>query len=182
LKDLRGQVGLVLQEPFLFPLSLAENIAYGRPTASREEIEAAARAAHLHDFIRGLPQGYDTLVGERGMTLSGGERQRLAIARALVKNAPILILDEPTSALDAETERLFLQALARLMHGRTTLIIAHRLSTIRNADQIVVLQEGRVAERGTHPELLTRNGLYARLFRIQMGTGQQETARVGSPS
>jgi ATP-binding cassette subfamily B protein/subfamily B ATP-binding cassette protein MsbA len=169
LRSLRDQVGLVLQEPFLFPISIADNIAFGRPGASREDIEVAARAANLHDFIQHLPRGYDTVIGEHGATLSGGERQRLSIARALVKNAPILILDEPTSALDAETERLFLQALARLMRGRTTLIIAHRLSTVRHADQIVVLQHGHVVETGTHSDLLAQDGLYARLYEMQSG-------------
>jgi ATP-binding cassette subfamily B protein/subfamily B ATP-binding cassette protein MsbA len=167
LKSLRRQVALVLQEAFLFPLTIAENIAYGRPEASRAEIEAAAQAANAHAFIERLPAGYETLVGERGATLSGGERQRLAIARALLKDAPILILDEPTSALDAETEGLLLEALERLMRGRTTLLIAHRLSTIRGADWIVALQGGRLVEAGTHAELLARDGLYARFQRLQ---------------
>jgi ATP-binding cassette subfamily B protein/subfamily B ATP-binding cassette protein MsbA len=165
-KSLRRQVALVLQESFLFPLTIAENIAYGRPGASREEIEAAARAANAHGFIECLPQGYETRVGERGATLSGGERQRLAIARAFLKDAPILILDEPTSALDTETERLVLEALGRLMKGRTTLVIAHRLSTIRIADHIVVLHEGRIAEIGSHEDLLGLGRLYARLHSL----------------
>jgi ATP-binding cassette subfamily B protein len=169
LHSLRRQVALVLQEPLLFPLTIAENIAYGRPGASRAEIAAAARAANLHDFIARLPEGYDTRIGERGATLSGGERQRLSIARALLKNAPLLILDEPTSALDADTEGVLLAALGRLMKGRTTFLIAHRLSTIRGADRVLVLDEGRLAEAGSHDDLLARGGLYARLHQAQFG-------------
>jgi ATP-binding cassette, subfamily B, bacterial len=169
LRGLREQVSIVLQEPFLFPFTIAENIAYGRPEASREEIEAAARAANAHAFIERLPRGYDSTVGQRGATLSGGEKQRLSIARALLKDAPILILDEPTSALDAETERLLIGALRRLMKGRTTLIIAHRLSTVRGADRIVVLDEGRIAESGTHNELLALGERYARFHNLQSG-------------
>jgi len=168
-KSLRAHVSLVLQEPFLFPVSVADNIAYGRPNAARTEIEAAARAANAHEFIARLPQGYDTPLGERGATLSGGERQRLSIARALLKNAPILILDEPTSALDAETEALLLEALERVMEGRTTFIIAHRLSTVRRANQILVLKEGLIVERGTHEELLARGHVYAGLHQMQFG-------------
>jgi ATP-binding cassette subfamily B protein/subfamily B ATP-binding cassette protein MsbA len=166
-RSLRNQVALVLQEPFLFPITVAENIAYGRPDASREDIEAAARAANAHAFIERLEDGYDTVLGERGATLSGGERQRLSIARALLKDAPILILDEPTSALDAETEQSLLEALDRLMHGRTTLIIAHRLSTIRNADRILVLRDGEIVESGPHAELMAADGFYAHLNRLQ---------------
>jgi len=169
LRGVRSAVSLVLQESFLFPISLAENIAYGRPGADRSEIEAAAEAANAHQFITDLPEGYDTVVGERGATLSGGERQRVAIARALLKDAPILILDEPTSALDAETEGQLLGALDNLMAGRTTLIIAHRLSTIRGADRIVVLEHGRVVEEGSHDALLHREGIYARLHGLQFG-------------
>jgi ATP-binding cassette subfamily B protein/subfamily B ATP-binding cassette protein MsbA len=155
----------VLQDAFLLPLSVADNIAYGRPGATREEIVAAARAANADEFIRALPDGYDTVLGERGATLSGGQSQRLSIARALLKDAPILILDEPTSALDAETEALLLSALKRLVVGRTTFIIAHRLSTIRHADQIILLDNGRIAERGSHDELLLADGAYARFHR-----------------
>jgi ATP-binding cassette, subfamily B, bacterial len=169
LRDVRAAVSLVLQESFLFPFTIAENIAYGRPDAGPEEVEAAARAANAHPFIERLPEGYQTVVGERGATLSGGERQRVAIARALLKDAPILILDEPTSALDAETESLLLEALERLMANRTTLTIAHRLSTIRHADTIVVLQHGRVIEAGTHAELVAGGGVYARMHEIQFG-------------
>jgi ABC-type multidrug transport system fused ATPase/permease subunit len=167
LEVVRRSVSLVLQESFLFPFSIAENIAYGRPGASREEIEAAARAANAHEFVSGLPDGYDTRVGERGATLSGGERQRVAIARALLRDAPVLVLDEPTSALDAESERALLEALERLMAGRTTLVIAHRLSTIRRAHQILVLRAGGIVERGSHDELIALDGAYARMHAIQ---------------
>jgi ABC-type multidrug transport system fused ATPase/permease subunit len=166
-RSLREQVAFVLQEPLLFPFSIAENIAYGRPGASREEIEVAARAANAHEFVERRPQGYDTVVGERGATLSGGERQRISIARAILKDTPILILDEPASALDAETEVLVLDALERLKRGRTTLLIAHRLSTIRDADRVIVLQDSRVAETGTHDELMTQAGIYAHFHRLQ---------------
>jgi ATP-binding cassette subfamily B protein/subfamily B ATP-binding cassette protein MsbA len=174
LAHLRAQIALVLQEPFLLPLSVAENIAYGRPGASPAQIAAAAAAANAASFIERLPQGYDTVIGERGATLSGGERQRLAIARALLKDAPVLILDEPTSALDAGTEALLLEALARLMAGRTTFIIAHRLSNIRDADRIVVLDQGAVVEAGTHQELLAADGLYQRLHSLQFAAPRRE--------
>jgi ATP-binding cassette, subfamily B, bacterial len=170
LHSFRRQIALVLQEPFLFPFSIAENIAYGRPEASRPEIEAAARAANAHEFIERLPEGYDSIIGERGATLSGGERQRLSIARALLKDAPILILDEPTSALDAETENMLLEALERLMAGRTTFIIAHRLSTVRRANCILVLKDGRIVESGSHQQLMATGKFYARLHEVQFGT------------
>lgn len=164
LASLRAQVAVVLQEPFLLPLSIAENIAWGRPGAARTEIEAAARAANAHGFITRLPQGYDTRLGERGGTLSGGERQRIAIARALLRDAPILILDEPASALDAASEGLLIEALERLQAGRTTFLVSHRPGPVRQASRILVLHGGQIAESGTHDELLRRAGLYARLF------------------
>jgi ATP-binding cassette, subfamily B, bacterial len=170
LKSLRSQISLVLQEPFLFPISIAENIAYARPDASLDEIEAAARAARIHDFVVSLPQGYDTPVGERGATLSGGEKQRLSIARALLKDAPILILDEPTSALDVETESLVLEAIEELIRGRTTLIIAHRMSTIRRADRIAVLDGGRIMEIGNHQQLFADRGHYHHMVSMQFGS------------
>ena len=168
LQSLRSQIALVLQDPFIFPTTIAENISLGKPDASREEIVAAAEAANAHSFIASLPEGYDSLVGERGATLSGGEKQRLSIARAFVKDAPLLILDEPTSALDARTEGLLLDALERLMKGRITLVIAHRLSTIRHADEILVVDHGRIVERGPHERLITTGGLYSTLYRRQM--------------
>jgi ATP-binding cassette subfamily B protein/subfamily B ATP-binding cassette protein MsbA len=166
-RSLRGQIALVLQDPFIFPLTIRENIAYGRPEASDKEVVAAAKAASAHEFITRMPQGYDTVVGERGATLSGGEKQRLSIARAFLKDSPVLILDEPTSALDARTEASLLEALERLMEGRITFIIAHRLSTTRKAAQIVVLRRGRVVERGTHEQLIKLGGEYADLYERQ---------------
>jgi ATP-binding cassette subfamily B protein len=168
LDDLRCRIALVSQDAYLFNASILENLRLGRPDASNAEIEEAARQANAHDFIAAMPHGYDTMVGERGMQLSGGQRQRIAIARALLKNAPVLILDEATSHLDAVNEQQVRQALARLMHGRTTLVIAHRLSTIRDADQIVVLDDGQVVEQGTHQELLGHSGLYAQLVSTQL--------------
>jgi ATP-binding cassette, subfamily B, bacterial len=163
LASLRAQIALVLQEPFLFPMTIADNIAYARPAAHRADVETAARAANAHDFILRLPRGYDTVIGEGGATLSGGERQRVAIARAVLKDAPVLILDEPTSALDVETEAPVLEALEALMKGRTTLIVAHRLSTLRNADRIAMLENGRLSELGSHDSLMALQGAYWRL-------------------
>jgi ATP-binding cassette subfamily B protein len=165
--ELRRRFAYVEQDPTIFAGTIAENIRFGRPGASHEEIEAAAKAALVHDFVLDLPNGYDSIVGERGVMLSGGQKQRLAIARALLKNAPILLLDEATSALDAESERLVQVALTRLMEGRTTLVIAHRLATIRDADSILVLEKGRLIGQGTHAELVRRGGKYAELAKLQ---------------
>jgi len=167
LSDLRRQIGLVLQEPFLFFGTIAENIAYGRPDATREEIIAAAQAARAHDFIMNLTDGYDSTVGERGQLLSGGERQRISIARALLVNPRILILDEATSSVDNETERDIQLALDNLIKGRTTIAIAHRLTTLQQADRLLVLDHGQIVEEGTHESLLTLNGVYRRLYEAQ---------------
>jgi len=176
LKSLRHQVSIVLQEPLLFSASIADNIRYGRLDATMEEIAAAAQAANAHEFITALPHGYDTVLGERGAQLSGGERQRVAVARAFLKNAPILILDEPTSSIDSKTEVVILDALERLMVGRTTFLVAHRLSTLRSVSKILVLDHGRIVEHGTHDELLALDGLYRQLHDVQTGGSRPDLA------
>lgn len=179
LASLRRQIAMVLQPPLVFPISVRENIAYGRPGAPAEAVEGAARLARIHDTIVRLPQGYDTVIGEQGATLSEGERQRLTIARAILRDAPILILDEPTSSVDAETEALIMEGLERLMAGRTTFIIAHRLSTVRRADVILVVRGGQIIERGSFAELLRRQGAFAALYRTQFSM-QEEAQRAVS--
>ena len=174
--SLRRAIGVVPQDTVLFNDTVAANIAYGRPGASQEEVEAAARVAQIHDFIQSLPEGYATKVGERGLKLSGGEKQRVAIARVMLKNPPVLVLDEATSALDSRTEQALQEALERIAAGRTTLVIAHRLSTVIDAEEIVVLEHGRVVERGTHLELLARRGLYAEMWRRQQEAPEAEAA------
>jgi len=166
-KSLRQQMSFVLQETLLFHGTIWYNIAYGKPEATRREILRAAEMANAHEFIEKLPQGYNTMVGERGVTLSGGQRQRIAIARAIIRNTPILILDEPSSGLDAASEKLVFEALDRLMEGRTSIVIAHRLSTIRQAGIIFVVKDGMIVERGTHDELVQKGGLYSELYQIQ---------------
>jgi ATP-binding cassette subfamily B protein len=168
LRSLRSQIGIVLQETTLFAASIRENIAFGRDDASEEEIVEAAKAAQAHEFIMQMPRGYDTLVGERGITLSGGQKQRIAIARAILTNPRLLVLDDATSSVDSETELAIQQALDRLMQGRTTFVIAHRLSTVMRADQILVLDRGRIVARGKHEELLTSSPLYAEIYRRQL--------------
>ena len=182
LKSLRHQIAMVLQPPLIFPLSVRDNIAYGRPGAAGEEIEGAARLACIHDLIASLPEGYDTVIGESGVLLSEGEKQRITIARALLRDAPILILDEPTSALDIATEALVITGIERLMAGRTTFIIAHRLSTVQHCDRIVVLDGGRIVEAGGLAELLRRDGLFAQYYRTQFAPERQQDAelRIGA--
>jgi len=179
LRSLRGQMAIVTQETILFNDTIWNNLCYGRPDLPEEKVLAAARAAMAHDFIMQMPKGYQTLIGDRGQRLSGGQRQRLAIARALLKDAPILILDEATSELDSESEMLVQSALNNLMTGRTVFVIAHRLSTIRRADLIAVLEGGTIRERGTHEELIERRGLYARLYEMQFRDAEPASRAVG---
>ena len=181
LASLRAQISIVLQEPLLFSGTIADNIRYARLEATDEEIVSAARAANAHDFVSRLPEGYRTVLGERGARLSGGERQRISVARAFLKDAPVLILDEPTSAIDSRTEAVILDALQRLLVGRTTFMIAHRLSTIRNADLILVMAGGRIVGRGTHDELMARDGLYRQLYQIQAGGPPRPVLEIARP-
>jgi ATP-binding cassette subfamily B protein len=173
-ESLAQQIGMVTQETYLFHDTVRANLIYAHPDATQPELEAACRAANIHDFIAGLPDGYDTVVGERGYRLSGGEKQRLAIARVLLKDPCLLILDEATSHLDSQSEALIQAALEPLLEGRTSVVIAHRLSTILAADQILVLDEGRLVEQGTHAELLARGGLYAHLYETQFKAKPEE--------
>jgi ATP-binding cassette subfamily B protein len=179
LSSLRQHTGLVLQDSFLFSSTIAENIAYGRPDASHQEIVEVAKVARAHDFIMNFPDGYQTMVGERGVTLSGGQKQRVAVARALLYDPRILILDDSTSSVDTETEHLIQQALAALMQGRTTFVIAQRLLTLKNADCILVLDHGEIVERGTHTELLRLNGLYRQIYDLQLKDQEEFAALQG---
>ena len=179
LASLRAQVGIVLQDTTLFATTVRENLRFGRPGASEHEVVAAAKAAQAHDFISAMPEGYDTVVGEKGDTLSGGQKQRVAIARALLQDPRILILDDATASVDTETEQLIQQALQRLMEGRTTFVIAHRIGTIRRADQILVLDGGRIVARGTHARLLASCGVYVDIYNRQLRS--DEAARAGRP-
>ena len=178
-ESLRGAIGIVPQDTVLFNESIFYNIQYACPGADREQVEQAARLAHIHDFIMNLPQGYDTVVGERGLKLSGGEKQRVAIARVILKNPTILVFDEATSSLDSQSEQAILKALHEVAEQHTTLVIAHRLSTIVDADEILVMEEGEIRERGSHTTLLTRDGLYSRMWRLQQKEEQQ--VEIGSP-
>jgi ABC-type multidrug transport system fused ATPase/permease subunit len=182
LAELRQQIGMVTQDALLFSATIAENIAFGRPNASRADIEQAAKLAQAHEFITKLPHGYDTLVGERGVGLSGGQRQRIAIARAILLDPRILILDDSMSALDAETEKLLQAAIRSVMRGRTTILIAHRLSTVEQADQIAVLQQGRIVELGTHESLMRSSSYYRRVLEIQQMNAAAPMLNVPSPA
>jgi ATP-binding cassette subfamily B protein len=175
---LRSRIALVPQDPTIFALSAEENIRFGDWSAGDDAVRQAARAAHADGFLSALPEGYRTMIGERGVTLSGGQRQRLAIARAVLRNAPVLLLDEATSALDAESETAIQAALETLMQGRTTLVIAHRLATIRSADRIIVMDQGRIVEEGTHRTLIARGGLYARLAELQFEDGEAAAPKL----
>jgi subfamily B ATP-binding cassette protein MsbA len=178
LQSLREQVSFVLQDPVLFRATIAQNIAYGRPGASERDIVRASKLAHAHEFISRMPRGYDTVIGERGDTLSGGQRQRISIARALIRNTPILLLDEPSASLDPESEELIFDGLTTLLEGRTSITIAHRLATVRRADVIFVLDHGAIVETGTHESLLAHNGQYARFHRIQFRITDEERKAV----
>jgi subfamily B ATP-binding cassette protein MsbA len=182
LESLRNNISFVLQETILFHVPIWQNIAYGKLEATRDEIVRAAQLANAHEFITKLPQGYDTMVSERGLTLSGGQRQRIAIARAIIRDAPILIMDEPTTGLDAASEKLVLDALNNLMRGRTCIINAHRLATIRRAHSIFLIQDGRIVEQGTHEDLLARDGQYATLYKIQFREAEKEEPVSGKLS
>jgi len=181
IKSLREQISFVLQETLLFRAPVWQNIAYGKPEASRAEIIRAAKLANADEFIERMPEGYDTMIGERGMTLSGGQRQRITIARAIIRNSPILILDEPSAGLDAESEKLVFDALGNLMEGKTSIVIAHRLATVIRADVIFVIDDGKVVDQGTHKELLARGGLYSRLYELQF-QGEEESSRELVPA
>jgi len=180
-KSLHDQISFVLQDNILFHAPIWQNIAYGKPDAARDEVRRAAELANAHDFIASLPEGYDTMVGERGVTLSGGQRQRIAIARAIIRDTPILIMDEPSSGLDAASEELVFEALDRLIEGKTAIVIAHRFSTIRRAHNIFVVEDGRIVESGTHEELLPARGLYAKLYELQFRQGDA-TERAAAPA
>jgi subfamily B ATP-binding cassette protein MsbA len=179
LKSLRQQISFVLQDTLLFHASIWENIAYGRPEANREAIVSAAKLANAHEFIEKMPEGYDTMVGERGVTLSGGQRQRIAIARAVIRNTPVLVLDEPTSGLDAASEQVVFEALDHLMEGKTSIVIAHHLATVRRANIIFVVKDNTIVERGTHDELLAAGGFYSELYEIQFR--QEDSVAADTP-
>jgi ABC-type multidrug transport system fused ATPase/permease subunit len=181
LASLRSQFSIVLQEPLLFTGTITENIRYGTSDSTPADVEQAARSANAHDFIMKLPEQYATRLGERGVKISGGERQRIAVARAFLRDAPILILDEPTSSIDSRTEEVILDALDRLIVGRTTIMIAHRLSTVRHVDEILVLDEGEVVERGTHDELMERPGLYRQLWEAQIRSPGRRSGPILTP-